>query len=100
MESDESSKKSLALPIVIFALGIAYTVSPVDLIPDIPVIGWVDDFFVFTATLLNLLEEIVKKMDFGFASIVKWIKWILILLGVIVVLLLIFLGSFIVKWLT
>ena len=27
------------------ALSAAYLLSPVDVIPDIPVVGWVDDFF-------------------------------------------------------
>ena len=30
------------------ALSVAYLFSPVDIIPDIPIVGWVDDFFITT----------------------------------------------------
>ena len=34
-------------------LSIAYVLSPVDAIPDVPIIGWVDDFFVASVAGLN-----------------------------------------------
>ena len=48
--------KNTAVSWVLAGLGLLYAVSPIDIIPDVPVIGWVDDFFVIAVTVLNLLE--------------------------------------------
>lgn len=34
-----------------------YTLSPIDLIPDIPPIGWLDDLFVILFVLIRLKEK-------------------------------------------
>ena len=41
---------------VLMFLSIAYLLSFVDIIPDIPIVGWVDDFFAITVAGLNLLQ--------------------------------------------
>ena len=72
------------------ALSVAYLFSPVDIIPDIPIVGWVDDFFITTTAGLNLLQ--------GYAAqLVKMIKWGIIILGVICIALVLLLGTLIVK---
>jgi len=78
-------------------LSVIYTVSPVDLIPDIPVIGWVDDFFILTSVWLNLAEKNFTDVHSSLKSILKTIKWIVIGVGIIVVLLIILLGTAIIK---
>ncbi|OGG00436.1 hypothetical protein A2Y99_00470 [Candidatus Gottesmanbacteria bacterium RBG_13_37_7] len=40
------------LPYLIISLGVVYGVWPMDLIPDVPVAGWIDDIGVIGATLL------------------------------------------------
>jgi uncharacterized membrane protein YkvA (DUF1232 family) len=39
-------------PYLIVSLGVFYGIWPIDLIPDVPIIGWVDDLGVMGATLL------------------------------------------------
>lgn len=36
---------------------LVYTLSPIDLIPDIPPIGWIDDLFVILFVLIRLKEK-------------------------------------------
>lgn len=46
---------------VIGLLSVLYIASPIDLIPDfIPIIGWIDDLFVFVAGLLPILRGMFK----------------------------------------
>lgn len=74
-------------------LSIAYVLSPVDAIPDVPVIGWVDDFFVASVGSLNLVQAYASDTNPRAAQVLKLIKWILIILGVISILLVLLLGT-------
>lgn len=80
----------------IFAiLSVVYAISPFDIIPDIPVIGWIDDFFVLTAAGLNLLEKTTGQTQHSLRSALKALKWTVVILGIIAVLLLALLGTLI-----
>ena len=57
MENEIQERKSTLGAWIMAALGFVYMLSPIDVIPDIPVVGWVDDFFVMTSTGFNLLEK-------------------------------------------
>lgn len=76
---------AVAGALVLFALALLYDVMPVDLIPDIPMVGWVDDFFITVTAGLNLLEKGVAGMSGSLAGIVKLVKWGVVLLGIIAV---------------
>lgn len=78
-------------------LALLYGVSPVDIIPDIPVVGWIDDFFINAIAVLNLIQAELQKTNQGLASIFKGLKWVAIGLGVIIILLVLLLGSLIVS---
>ncbi|MDR2425638.1 MAG: DUF1232 domain-containing protein [Endomicrobium sp.] len=52
-------RTKLAWIILIFAA--IYTISPIDIIPDAPVIGWVDDAFVDIIAILNLIIKYRKN---------------------------------------
>jgi uncharacterized membrane protein YkvA (DUF1232 family) len=41
-------------------VGIVYAISPIDLIPDIPIIGYIDDAVVLGFVLTQVKKEIVK----------------------------------------
>jgi len=43
------------LPYLIVALGIVYGIWPIDLIPDAPIVGWIDDIGVIGTTILLAL---------------------------------------------
>lgn len=85
---------------IIAALGLVYAISPIDFIPDIPVVGWIDDFFVLSAALLNLWEKSTGRTEYSLRKILKTLKWVVVILGIIVILLMILIGALIIKWLS
>ena len=91
--------KNTAVSWVLAGLGLVYAISPIDIIPDVPVIGWVDDFFVIAVTVLNLLEKEIGKVNQSLTTILKVLKWITLGLGIIAVLLVLLLGTLIYKML-
>ncbi|MBF0344797.1 MAG: DUF1232 domain-containing protein [Nitrospirae bacterium] len=79
-----TKSKSLKLPILLFFLAIAYDISPVDIIPDvIPVIGWIDDFFITTTATLNVLGSLISAQYAALAGLVRILKWLTIIVGII-----------------
>lgn len=81
-------------------LSVAYLLSPVDIIPDIPVVGWVDDFFIIIVAGLNLLQGYASEGNSSLAQLLKFVKWAVIIFGVISILLILLLGTLIVKLLS
>ena len=79
---------SVVGPWVIMALCLLYGVSPVDIIPDIPIVGQIDDFIIMASGTLNLAQRYMERADASLTSIVKVTKWIVIALGAVVILLL------------
>jgi len=97
-ESNIKEKKGDRNAWILAILSIVYALSPIDIIPDIPVIGWIDDFFVLASASLNLLEHTTGQTNYTLRRLLKKLKWIVAILGIIVVLLLLLLGALIVKW--
>lgn len=94
----ENEEKSMVPAVVIMALCIAYDLSPVDILPDVvPVVGWMDDLLITVTGGLNLIQSALGQTNETLASMVKALKWILIILSVIVILLLLLCGAFIVS---
>ena len=85
---------------VLMALSVAYLLSPVDIIPDIPIVGWEDDFFAIAVAGLNLLQGYASEGNSSLAQLLKFVKWAVIILGVICILLILLLGTLIVKLLS
>ena len=79
---------SVVVPWVIMVLCLLYGVSPVDIIPDVPIVGQIDDFIIMASGTLNLAQRYMERADSSFTTIVKVTKWIVIALGAIVILLL------------
>ena len=73
---------------VIMALCLLYGISPVDLIPDIPIVGQIDDLIILLSGSLNLVQRYMERADSSLTAIVKVAKWIVIALGAIVIILL------------
>ena len=88
---------NMVMPIVWMVLAVLYDVSPVDIIPDIPVVGWVDDFFITATATLNLIQKAVEDSVSWLAQIAKTLTWIMIILGIIAILLVVFCGTLFVK---
>lgn len=79
-------------------LAVLYDLSPVDIIPDIPVVGWVDDFFITATAVLNLIQQHTQESMQWLSAIAKTLKWITIALGVVIVLLVALFASLIVSY--
>jgi uncharacterized membrane protein YkvA (DUF1232 family) len=57
-------KQLLAKPAVqmlLFLITIAYVISPADFIPDVPIIGWIDDAAVVLAQLASFIVYLKEK---------------------------------------
>ena len=79
---------------ILFGLAVIYTISPVDLIPDIPVVGWIDDMTLLVSSVLNLIQKQSEAGNEKIAAVLKYIKWTVFALGLIIVLLLVLLAYF------
>ncbi len=79
---DYRSEQFLAVPVALFILAIIYLISPVDLIPDVPVIGHIDDFFITATATLNLLQKWLQNHSVFLASILGFFKWLVIFAGI------------------
>lgn len=76
--------------LVFMGLAALYDVSPVDIIPDIPVVGWIDDILITLTAFLNCIQQFTKETAHTLSIIAKIMKWILVLLGGILIVLLFF----------
>ncbi len=68
-----------------FALAIVYAVLPVDIIPDVPVVGWFDDALFTIVGGLNGIQNSILSGNDSLKKIVKYIKWGLFILGLLVI---------------
>ena len=75
------------------AASVIYAVLPFDLIPDIPVIGWIDDFFLVSSAALNLIQQECRVSNEHLARIFQLLKWIMLFLGIVIILLVLLLGT-------
>ena len=82
---DQHSEKPLFVPVILFILAILYDISPVDLIPDIPVIGHIDDALVTLIATLNLLQKCLRDFSGFLSSLLGLAKWMVISTGIIAV---------------
>lgn len=96
----EEKEKSTAGAWILAILSIVYLISPIDIVPDIPVVGWIDDFFISATGILNLIQAEVSKTSQGIAQGIKMLKWLIIGIGIIAILLVLLLGSLIVSLFT
>lgn len=79
------SEPSLVTPVILFILAILYLLSPIDIIPDVPVIGQIDDLLVTAAATLNLLQKWLHNSSSILSLMLGLIKWAVIFLGIIAV---------------
>lgn len=73
--------------LVFLGMAAAYDVSPIDIIPDIPVVGWLDDFMVTVTAVLNCIQQFTRDTSHTLSVIARTLKWIIILLGGILIVL-------------
>ncbi|MCQ2103141.1 MAG: DUF1232 domain-containing protein [Fibrobacter sp.] len=69
---------------VLAAMALIYDISPFDAISDaIPVLGWIDDFGLSTAAILNLYQQYADEANSKLIKWLKYAKWTLV--GLVVV---------------
>ncbi|MDR3244297.1 MAG: DUF1232 domain-containing protein [Elusimicrobiota bacterium] len=96
-EVKQPIKKTRALDWIFFAAAIVYVFLPVDIIPDIPAIGWIDDSLILMSAGSNLIQKGTAQSFEKLSAIFKILKYILLSLFVIIVLLAVFTGAIIIK---
>lgn len=69
---------------LIILLSIIYVISPIDLVPDVPPVGWSDDIAVLLLTLFYVLQG----KDDVFSNLFSTLRWAVALGGILIVLLL------------
>ncbi|MBR3628102.1 MAG: DUF1232 domain-containing protein [Elusimicrobia bacterium] len=92
---ESQSKKVWAW--ILFIAAIIYGASPVDLIPDMPVIGWIDDFTIGAAAFTNLIQQQFFQTNKSLNKLFKIAKWILISIAVLIILVAILIITLIIK---
>ena len=89
------------LAVFLLLLSIGYMVSPIDPVPDvIPVLGWFDDLLIVMVGGMNFVQQFMQNQNSFSAKVLKYCKWFLVLLFIIVILLfigLVVLGFVLVK---
>jgi len=80
---------------VFLVLAIIYAISPIDLIPDVPGVGWIDDAVFLLSSSLNLLQKKIGETNVILSTILNVIKIVVIFLGILIVLVLLLTGTLI-----
>ena len=79
-------------------LAVIYAISPIDFVPDtIPIAGWFEDALFVVVAGLNGIEKSMLTNNKTLQHIIKFIKWGLLIFGIIVIVLLILIVVLIVK---
>ena len=87
MENTRNITKGRTYKALIILLSIIYVISPIDLVPDVPPVGWSDDIAVLLLTLFYVFYVLQGKDDV-FSNLFSTLKWAVALGGILIVLLL------------
>ena len=79
--------------LLLLAASIAYDLMPADLIPDIPFIGWLDDFFITSSAVLNCMQQFNISADKQVGTLLKWLKWGCVVVGVLIIIIVLLLAG-------
>lgn len=92
-------KETNKVPAIILAiLGLLYGVSPVDVLPDVvPFGGWIDDLVITGGGLLNLAQAYTQDTSRSLAKIIGLAKWLILILGGILIIILALFGIVVYK---
>ena len=87
-KEDNSSNMKKALAVLLMLAALAYDASPIDFIPDVPIIGWIDDAGLTLAAGINLIQQFVGNQNASLVKRLKYAKWTFVSMVAIAVLLL------------
>ena len=79
-------------PWIPLILALIYTVSPIDLVPDfIPIVGWLEDALLVIVGGLNGIQNGVLEANSSLRTLIKFVKWGLLIIGGIAILIVVLL---------
>ena len=79
-------------PWIPLILALIYTVSPIDLVPDfIPIVGWLEDALLVIVGGLNGIQNGVLEANSSLRTLIKYLKWWLLIIGGIAILIVVLL---------
>lgn len=93
----EESQSKKVWSWILFILAVIYGASPIDLIPDMPVVGWIDDFTIGAAAFTNFIQQQFFQTNATLNKLFKLTKWILISIAILITLVAILIITLIVK---
>jgi len=96
-KSIEDGKKKKVWAWIFFVLSLLYGLYPMDVIPDIPIVGWIDDITITAAAFINLIQQQFFQANDTLNELLKTLKWILFFAAVFVFLIAILIITLIVK---
>ena len=88
-------------PWIPLILALIYTVSPIDLVPDfIPIVGWFEDALLVIVGGLNGIQNGVLEANSSLRTLIKYLKWGLLIIGGIAILIVVLLVVLVFKTVT
>lgn len=79
-------------PWIPLILALIYTVSPIDLVPDfIPIVGWLEDALLVIVGGLNGIQNGILEANSSLRTLIKYLKWGLLIIGGIAILIVVIL---------
>ena len=88
-------------PWIPLILALIYTVSPIDLVPDfIPIVGWFEDALLLIVGGLNGIQNGVLEANSSLRTLIKYLKWGLLIIGGIAILIVVLLVVLVFKTVT
>ena len=101
-ENKENQPASQGIkPWIPLILALLYTVSPIDLVPDfIPIVGWFEDALLVIVGGLNGIQNGVLEANSSLRTLIKYLKWGLLIIGGIAILIVVLLVVLVFKTVT
>ena len=92
-ENKENQPASQGIkPWIPLILALIYTVSPIDLIPDIiPIVGWLEDALLVIVGGLNGIQNGILDANSSLRTLIKFVKWGILIIGRIAILIVVLL---------
>ena len=88
-------------PWIPLILALLYTISPIDLVPDfIPIVGWLEDALFVIVGGLNGIQNGVLEANNSLRTLIKYLKWGLLIIGGIAILIVVLLVVLVFKTVT
>ena len=101
-ENKENQPASQGIkPWIPLILALLYTISSVDLVPDfIPIVGWFEDALLLIVGGLNGIQNGILDANSSLRTLIKFVKWGILIIGGIAILIVVLLVVLVFKTLT